>query len=324
MVWFQDKILAKIDKDFLDRVLAKWGVGKVSFFKAVSGWQNLGIYVKLKKQELLLRFFRPRKRIKEKIYLELELANYLKEKGLPTPKVYLTKEGEMLVFERIARFNIPIALMDFLPGSPKFHFSDREIVEAASLLARLHQALKGFSSSHRAVRWYPFFDLVMVDKGIRKLEKRNSMVARLFNKDYQLLFKIFTEYKTLLSPKTLIHGDFHFGNLLFSEFQISGLLDFDQAKFASPIWDLAIFLGNAKNQFWEHQGKNVPVKKLQGLILDGYQSKAKLKEEILLFSPLVRLFFWQKVLWAKKEIEAGNLWARQIFDLSIAALKEKF
>jgi Ser/Thr protein kinase RdoA (MazF antagonist) len=324
MVWFQDRILAKIDKDFLDEILAEWGVGKVSFFKAVSGWQNLGILVKVKKRDLLLRIFRPRKWAKEKIYLELELANHLKNKGLPAAQVFKTKEGKILALRRIARANLPIALMEFLPGVCKFDFSDKEIVTSASLLGRVHFALRDFSSPHKAMKWYALPHLALLKREM-KISHQDGGLIRLFNKDFGLMFRTFKKYKVKLLPRTLIHDDFHFANLLFSDSKISGVFDFDAARFATPLWDLAIFLGNVKIQFWEHQGRDFPIRKLQRLILDGYLSEAKLeKEETLLLSYLVRLFFWQKVAWAKKEITAGNLWARQVLDWSILALKEKF
>ncbi|OGD86789.1 hypothetical protein A2Z23_02435 [Candidatus Curtissbacteria bacterium RBG_16_39_7] len=324
MVWFQDRILAKIDQNFLNEILAEWGVGKVSFFKPVSGWQNLGVFVKVKKKNLLLRFFRPRRWAKEKIYLELELANHLRKKGLPAAQVYKTKENEILAFKRIARTTVPISLMDFLPGDPKYGFSDKEIFAAASLLGRVHLALKDFSSSHKSIIWYSLPRLAVLKKELGKVERMQDL-ARFFKKDYDLLFDSFTKYKTELLPKTLIHGDFHFANLLFTNSHISGVFDFDQVRFAPKIWDLAIFLGNSKIQFWEHQGRDFPVKKLQKLILAGYLKEEKLtKEEIFLFPFLVRLFFWQRVAWAKKEIERGNLWTRQVFDWSLSALKEKF
>jgi len=324
MMWFQDRILAKIDKNLLNEILAEWGVGEASFFKPVSGLQNLGIMVRVKKKNLLLRLFRPRKWAKEKIYLELELANHLKEKGLPAAQVFKTTEGKMLAFRRIARATLPIALMELLPGEHKFDFGDKEIVAAASLLGRLHLALEDFSSPHKAIKWYVLPHLALLKREMRT-SRQDGGLNRLFNKDYSLMLKTFKKYKVKLKPATLIHGDFHFVNLLFSDSKICGVFDFDQAKFATPLWDLAVFLGNAKIQFWEHQARDFPVKKLQRLILDGYLSEAKLEsEEILLFPYLIKLFFWQKVAWAQKEIAGGNHWARQVLDWSILALKESF
>jgi Ser/Thr protein kinase RdoA (MazF antagonist) len=323
-MWFQDRILAKIDKDVLNEVLGQWGVGPVSYFKPVSGWQNLGILVKVKEKDFLLRIFRPRKWAKEKIYLELELANHLKEKNLPAAQVFKTKEDKILAFRRMVGANLPIALMEFLPGVHRFDFSDKEIVISASLLGKLHLALEDFSSHHKAMRWYALPHLVLLKRKM-KISRQEKGLVRFFNKDLGSMLKIFRKYKDKLLPKTLIHGDFHFANLLFSDSRISGVFDFDAARFATPLWDLAIFLGNVKIQFWEHQDKDFPIRRLEKSILDGYLGEAKLeKKEILLLPYLVRLFFWQKVFWAKREIAAGNLWAKTVFDWSLSALKEKF
>jgi Ser/Thr protein kinase RdoA (MazF antagonist) len=324
MVWFQDRILAKIDQEFLNEILAEWGVGKLSYFRPVSGWQNLGILVKVKRKEYFLRFYRPRTRAKEKIYFELNLSIHLAKKGLPAARAYETKDGKFLIFRQIAKSKIPIALFQFLKGQTRFDFSDKEIATASHLIGKIHNALVDFPSRPRTFVWYPSPHLAVLARQIKKGAKDES-TEHLFEKDYVLEKKIFLKYNKNLLPRALIHGDFHFANLLFSDSQISGVFDFDAAKFATPMWDLAIFLGNVKIQFWEHQDRDVSVKKLQKIILEGYLREAKLeKQEILLFSYLIRLFFWQKVAWAKQEIEAGNLWTRQVLDWSILALKEKF
>ncbi len=61
-----------------------------------------------------------------------------------------------------------------------------------------------------------------------------SSVQRQFVNLFEAQVQLFNKLKT---PK-LIHGDFHFGNLLFLNHNVTGLLDFEWSCAGDPLYDI--------------------------------------------------------------------------------------
>ena len=57
---------------------------------------------------------------------------------------------------------------------------------------------------------------------------------------FKLVFNAYSPFIDQVSESSLVHVDFHLGNLLYSESSISGVLDFEWAHAGDPLYDFGL------------------------------------------------------------------------------------
>jgi Ser/Thr protein kinase RdoA (MazF antagonist) len=136
-------------------------------------------------------------------------------------------------------------LFEFITGS-RYDGSAEATADTGRQLANFHRYLTDFAD-----KWKPpggsFHDSSIVrthlkTAGTEKAAGRDKKLNRIA----ETLMTLYNESSIRVSelgfdswPQQIVHGDWHPGNMLFSNHRLIAVLDFDSVKIASPVTDLA-------------------------------------------------------------------------------------
>ncbi|MFA5238489.1 MAG: phosphotransferase [Phycisphaerae bacterium] len=132
-------------------------------------------------------------------------------------------------------------LFEFVTGS-RYDGSAEATADAARRLANFHRYLTDF-----AKKWKPpaasFHDSSTVRTHLKTAGAGHD---KKLQKTAETLMVIYNDSSVRVSelgfdswPQQIVHGDWHPGNMLFSNHKLTAVLDFDSVKIASPVTDLA-------------------------------------------------------------------------------------
>lgn len=207
--------------------------------------------------------------------IETPFGNYILRKSNPkTTTQQLAFEAEVLGFLVQKNFNFApqiilsttkkdfvvkngfyYRLFSFLQGENRLEwnsrdFSMQEYISQFQFMAQLHSSLSEFQpqSQTDAPDVLTFLEtfLAELDFYERIAQEKSCAFSKIMLEHIHFLKKetqnclvfLKTENYSAL-PKQVIHGDVHFGNLLFTNNEVSGIVDFDWCGFETPLWDFA-------------------------------------------------------------------------------------
>ncbi len=168
-----------------------------------------------------------------------KLRTYLFENHFPTPELIKTKDGTTI----LKCNNHLYELSTFVDGKPIAILNKPQLLAVANLLARFHILGKNFR--HPGKDKFPPEDqpcvLTPILRNLEKLsptdEEKNSL--NLLQNALEHLWSFFENYTSKKYELSVIHGDFHPGNLLFIDDKISALLDYDYSSYGNVLRDIA-------------------------------------------------------------------------------------
>ncbi len=149
-----------------------------------------------------------------------------------------------------------ISVFTYLSGESRYSWDssfceDCELVNAAALLARFHDTIYGWSGEKGCCRGRVLDLLPRVAQTWRDYAGRRhgSYFSHVFLENLDFLLSSLERVRDRVLggdfvglPELAIHGDYHPGNLKFSNKAISGLLDFDWARLDLRGFDVALAL----------------------------------------------------------------------------------
>ncbi|MDD5327358.1 MAG: phosphotransferase [Phycisphaerae bacterium] len=136
-------------------------------------------------------------------------------------------------------------LFEFVTGS-RYDGSAEATADAGLHLANFHRYLTDF-----AKKWKPpgtsFHDSSIVRIHLKTAgTKKMAHPDKKLQKTAEILMTLYNDSSVRVSelgfdswPRQIVHGDWHPGNMLFSNHKLTAVLDFDSVKIASPVTDLA-------------------------------------------------------------------------------------
>jgi homoserine kinase type II len=256
-------VTARADRT-VERVLRAYGlpVGTIQPFG--TGNVNESWRVEAEGKTYVLRRYSTL-RMPSGISFEHELLAGLASGSWPVAAPYPAPDGSTLVKVE-NRFH---ALFPFLPGSrlddPARH---------GAVLARLHGAMSCVRLTARPT--WPR----LADYGRRPFADLLAAYAAVDPDEAAEVLRIHGQVSAVLAnrprlPSSPVHGDFHTGNLLFVDGQLSGVLDFDFARVDWRAADIAIALGflpvDAWNDFLEAYEAHSPLEDAERTIVPSLQ-----------------------------------------------------
>ena len=233
-----------------------------------------------------------------KLRREAVVMKKLLEVKLPVPELLvLDEDKDVLPYDFI--------IMGFLEGKEihanwkniKPSLKEKLCFEGGVLLSKIHQIdFPKFGDLQNGIGEYDTWIEYIFCRLNR--EMKSCFDAQLFSKmQLQQMENIFSEKKEILESVVeakLVHADFHLGNLLFQEKEISGILDFEWSLAGDPEWDL--------KDFFTFEGSSQP-------FMEGYQSQRTLSnffnEKIDLYNLLgnLELTYVADQHWGKESME---------------------
>lgn len=245
---------------------------------------------KSRETRYLLRRFHP-DTSGEAIKFELELYAELQKRNFElTPGVIQTKDNsyyaELTDYPEGGIRPAFVTIFTFLPGEDKYEWNgrfctEREIADAAQVLALYHQAIHGWSCDDEPKE--PSIIELMAKYQNKweeySLNSGQTEFGRFFSANFEFLSSILDRLQRSLTPdfynqmpKLVIHGDFHPGNMKFQAEKVVGLFDPDWSRTETRCFDIAL----AANYFctsWEEGISGEMSFERLDIFLRGYQDK---------------------------------------------------
>jgi homoserine kinase type II len=220
-------VFTAVSEDELRRWLQRYPVGSlVEYAGIASGIENTNFFVTTTGGRYVLTLFEKLTRAELPFYLNL--MAHLARHGVPSPAPVADNQNK-LWNELNGK---PAALVARLDGSSVMHPAEAHCARAGSMLAQMHLALRDFGmhlAHPRGPRWWqatapavkPFLDAAQA-----------SML------DDELAFQFAQRLPEL--PRGVVHADLFRDNVLFTDGEISGVIDFYFAGEDVLLFDLAV------------------------------------------------------------------------------------
>jgi Ser/Thr protein kinase RdoA (MazF antagonist) len=235
---------AHYSSEELVRVLSHYDVGIVHRVKPLFGGNRRApkVVVHADKGTFLLKR-RPRGREDmNRVLFAHAVQKHLMAHSFPVTSLQVTGDEHKTILNID---NHIYELFEFVSGS-RYDGSPEATVEAGRQLAVLHRCLSDLTLQYEpfvgsfhdssAVRQY--LKMVRRDRRggpIRTMQAVSDSLLIRYDRSSQRVNKLgFNSWK-----RQVIHGDWHPGNLLFSDRKVVGVVDFDSIRIAPPITDLA-------------------------------------------------------------------------------------
>jgi Ser/Thr protein kinase RdoA (MazF antagonist) len=240
------------DRGLIEAALAAYDIGNLQDAAFHSGTAAKSWRVRSDRGEYLLRTRGTRTSGDDLVAFDHALRHHLIAHGVPTA-VPMTSRGGAGVVRVEGR---TLELYPLLEGTCASRVTDAQVVSAARLLARFHEATRSFSlarslppvSQYRTLGFEDnrsrMEDPVLLERVYSGLAEEpgcdayadNLAVARRWLD--RLLGEFGDDAYTAL-PHTVTHGDYTPANILFSGDDVVGVFDFDWARWAPRVRDLA-------------------------------------------------------------------------------------
>lgn len=182
-----------------------------------------------------------------KVAFSHALIVHLRNKNFPVPALIGTRDEQNSMLQIHGRI---YELFEYVDGQRYDHSLD-ETTAAGRMLARYHHAVRDFQTE-----WTPpegsFHDSPSVRNSLNAIPTRASGHDSVVGREAELLMltqELYERYETAVNnvnalgfsswTPTIIHGDWHPGNMLFREGRLAVVLDFDAARFQPPVIDSA-------------------------------------------------------------------------------------
>ncbi len=210
----------------LRTILGEYGIREAGVIRALGGTTATSVYVNVAGKEYVLRR-RPAEFSKD-AYIDYDhsLIRYLSKHGFPVCPIVSTPGNKSWIVHAGETFE----LAQYVSGAPVMEPDEEQLRQCGRLLADLHRLGKGFAHGGKSdfAREDHFSILGPVLRDLRRSvagRNRQTEVERLTDLASSISKRIDEELAPRLE-KSVIHGDYHPGNILFHNGKISALLDF--------------------------------------------------------------------------------------------------
>lgn len=213
----------------------------------------------------------------------LSILMHLEDKGFPSPRIILTKNGFPYIEVDELDGKTFVVLFEFIDGQEPDEEENVETIGA--LIGQLHSIMREYKGNLQ-VQGKEFF----IDRYISILKKKNYDANKI---------ELFREYGDTLwrkvekLPRGFCHGDMHSGNFLRTSSGKYYILDFDTSCNAFPIYDIMVMC-NSTNYFDFDEKGYQKAKSTYESFLKGYTKYCTLSNmELNAFYDLIAIYHYQ-------------------------------
>ena len=253
----QQVILTGADVDLLRRVydIGEW----FTWDRTPTGYTNHSFFIATSTGKYVLRRSNMDWKIRkggDAMRFEVRLIDHLRERGYPAPQIIPTREGDRH-FTHQGAFYLMTA---FIAGDPYEEGNTAHLLAAGEALGRYHRLVRTLSGPSYASA------PILEPRAISALDRAEHLVAPFLSAGERRHLRNQTSYlrsQVASIPravaegypalnKQVIHGSFSQSCLIFAGDALTGVLDYDRARFEAVVTDLAI----AIRSFCLHSGRD--------------------------------------------------------------------
>lgn len=194
------------------------------------------------------------------------VIDFLHGQGFPVPRVIRSRQGKgcSVWGDRI------VEVHSFIPHDPGSHRDWTRMLAAASTLGELHNLLHEVQEQN----WPPVAPEMRNDAtpaqcvallqegqdnlaGMEEEYREAPRAMNLARQASELFEQLDHDYSRTIGqlPWGIVHGDYHFWNLLYRADQVVGVVDFDFLQERERLFDIAYALQNTINYLWRFRAK---------------------------------------------------------------------
>jgi len=287
-------------------VLEQWGP---EFASAEAQPLKEGVWqLELGAQTYILK----RRSNRTRVWEEYNLLQWLHKHGQPISQLVCTS-ADVPWAEYHGFFYVLYPYLAGTPGDDLDLFEQTLARQAGSALARLHQALAAYEASCE----FPDFNLFQKVSSYAWPNVQSYSTVKFSNRLEDLRHAISAHlvnpYEAL--PRQLIHRDFHPGNLLFTDGELSGILDFDRVRIGVRLFDLCYLSTAVLSSCFNDPRQREEWPSFVRELIKGYVTVQALeKTEAYVFLYLIYLI---QLLFTAYYLDEGNT---KLADLNLAIL----
>lgn len=232
-----------ISSDKIQKICSEYDIGNQIFIKKMTGGILNDNYVL---ETTTGKYFikSVREKAKNQLNMIYGVELFMKSAGIPAVAMLKTKSGDIFVADNTEVYT----LYSYIEAENSSNYSGNDYKVMGEMLGKIHMAGKGDASGIPGLKQFKR----PTDKAIiERLKNYREEIKGKNNQDE--MDKIFSEYidfKLITAPKikyadlvndTLIHGDYHSGNLLMNKQtrEIVGVCDWEKAEFGPRAYELA-------------------------------------------------------------------------------------
>jgi len=277
----------------LQEVLRQYDIGNIIQIKTLAGGNTAApkkIILTDRGKFLLKRRTRDKNDVFHVAFAH-SLQMHLESKKYPVAGLIPTVGGKTTI---VHLSNHTYELFHFVPGS-RYDGAKTSTHNAALALARLHTDLLDFKCERTPLR-RTFHDSPSVRGHLKTVSSKKNKhttsdlqaVAVKLNAHYNQSSAAINQFGFDSWPEQAVHGDWHPGNMLFTQQKVVCVLDFDSAKIAPAVTDVASGLLHFSIVAGRPSPADWPAYPDQAKIADflaGYTQKTELTPEMLKAMP---------------------------------------
>jgi Ser/Thr protein kinase RdoA (MazF antagonist) len=227
----------------LVQVLSHYDVGVIEKARSlrVGSAAAPKMVIDAQKGRFLLKRRQVRKSEVDRVLFAHAVQAHLAAKGFPTVGVVPTVNGAETILE-LGKY--VYEFFEFVEGG-RYDGSTEAVAEAGRRLAQLHRCAADFSLTDESLTG-SFHDSSTVRRHLRLVPGKAAGENRKLRQTAEELMVLYNASSTRVNelgfdswPRQVVHGDWHPGNMLFSDRELVAVLDFDLARIAPVVTDLA-------------------------------------------------------------------------------------
>jgi len=223
------------------KILRVYGLKLHSFSIPPKGTKNTTAVVETDKGSFVLRVYAKSGRSDKRIARELDFLSYLRQHGIPTPRMFPDQRGDLISKYKQGNIIWRCILMEFLPGTHPKRYTKNRLRLLAETHAHIHLLGAAYAKAyphvgpHLAVLRDDFFS-PRLDIGTVK----NTAVKKFLERGRQFSVSL---HRNL--PEGYTQLDYARGNILLQRKKLTGILDFDDLTYAPLVICLGYTVWNA-------------------------------------------------------------------------------
>ena len=223
-------VKTQFTQDDFVKILSQYDLGTYIRSAALQqGTVQTTFFIQTDQGKFVFRYYENRS--KESVLFERDLLIYLTERRYPCPTPFKNRQGAYVgMFD-----DKPYVIFEFMEGRHIEHPNIHHRQQIIQKVAELQTLTMNFRSPYISSRWNyePGLCRALAQAEATKI---NTKDAR--EKLAWLEHTLTTLHLPPALPKGVCHCDFHYSNLLFRDDKFVALLDFDDANYTYPQFDL--------------------------------------------------------------------------------------
>ncbi len=272
----------RLTKSIASKLLETYQLELKKYARVKAGIENSSAFITTNKGRFVIRVYRSLDKGVLWFKQEADFMNYLNSLGIPVPKIIANSKGSLIsTFKEKGKVRKYI-LMEYVDGRHLEPSDIPLIPKVATFQALMHRAALQVEPTGRFKK-APVTKIIKFLSGFKKahaipgtfwkqaLEIINDLTAQL-KKHSIFIDKL---------PSGPIHLDYDSDNIIIQNFEVKGIIDFDDMVTMPFSVDLANSL-----HYWSYMNKRKDYKKYLATYLQHYQLKKKLNQKELFYLPL--------------------------------------